>query len=108
MSYARSPLLVCSITMGTSMVAAPLWSGLSGTDKHPQTLRLLKYWPGWVDGKQPALCGSAVQKFEGFLVTNSVANSIGGTLLRQTLADHFCRLLRLPGNPLDLPVHLLI
>src|SRR5271157_1157601 len=97
MSYARSPLLVCSITMGTSMFCRSL------TCPH--------FFPNGQSGEngmQAALCGPAVQRIQGLLVADAMPNSIQPPILRQTRAHLLDGLLRLVGQRLQLAVKFLI
>src|SRR5271157_5910710 len=97
MSYARSPLLVCSITMGTSMFCG--------------SLTCLHFFPKGQSGEsgmQAALCGPAVQRIQGLLVADAMPNSIQAPILRQTRAHLLDGLLRLFGQHLQLAVNFLI
>src|ERR1700680_1963390 len=98
MSYARSPLLVCSITMGTSIVCGSLQA--TGHTSSPEG----RSW----SGTQPALCGSAVQRIQGLLVADAMTNSIQPAILRQTSPDLFEGLLRLCGQRLQFAVELFV
>src|SRR5271157_4985178 len=96
MSYARSPLLVCSITMGTSMFC--------GSSTAHTSSRRVKGG----SGMQAALCGPAVQRIQGLLVADAMPNSIQPSILRQTRAHLLHGLLRLVGQRLHLAVNFLI
>src|SRR5271157_1711635 len=97
MSYARSPLLVCSITMGTSIFCGSL------TCPH--------FFPNGQrgeNGMHAALCRPAVQRIQGLLVADAMPNSIQPCIPRQTRAHLLYGLLRLVGQHLQLAVNLLI
>src|SRR5271166_6850417 len=109
MSYARSPRLVCSTTMGTSMFCGSL---LVLTP----TLHEYRFFAAQTSSlgskgesrMQAALCGPAVQCIQGLLVADAMPNSIQPSILRQTRSHLLDGLLRLVGQRLQLTVKFLV
>src|SRR5271166_1328710 len=109
MSYARSPLLVCSTTMGTSMFC----NSLLGPNFHSTRVPILRcpnFLPRVKGGKQNAaqLGGPAVQCIQGLLVADAMPNSIQSSILRQTRPHLLDRLLCLIGQRLQLAIKFLV
>src|SRR5581483_5274203 len=87
---ARSPRLVCSMTMGTSMVGgflSDLVRRACAFDRDRER-----------QGHGRASRRAAVEKIKGLFAADSVANSIERAILRQTRAHAFEGLFRLLGD----------
>src|SRR6185437_13479311 len=100
MSYDRSPRPVCSMTIGTSICLVVL-SVLPHS--RPNNDRL-----GGGGAKIAALRGLAIQEIEGFLVADSISDSIQRSIPCQSSADGLRGLLRLFCDRLNFLLHFLV
>src|SRR6266850_7836360 len=91
MSYARSPRLVCSITIGTSAMIAP-------------SLCCYRYKPSWFcvpTGGGDLGRFAAKEELQSLLVPHPVFDALQGAIAGQSCADRLGGLLRLLGQSID-------